>query len=107
MEHRDQSIKIRVTRDEKERLQQRMIGGELARWMRETCLGSALKTPVDVPPVDPELLRQLAGIGNNLNQIARRVNAQLLPSDAIGILVALTQIGDAVRQLEASHVGKN
>jgi len=27
-----------------------------------------------LPKADPELLRQLAGIGNNLNQLTRRVN---------------------------------
>ncbi|WP_268916250.1 MobC family plasmid mobilization relaxosome protein, partial [Aeromonas caviae] len=30
------------------------------------------------PTIDPALLRQVAGIGNNLNQIARRINASPL-----------------------------
>ncbi|MDA4775531.1 MobC family plasmid mobilization relaxosome protein, partial [Enterobacter hormaechei] len=27
-----------------------------------------------LPSIDPVLLRQLAGMGNNLNQIARKIN---------------------------------
>jgi hypothetical protein len=32
------------------------------------------KRKIKIPKVDPELIRQVAAIGNNLNQIARRVN---------------------------------
>ena len=32
------------------------------------------KRKIKTPKVDPELIRQVAAIGNNLNQIARRVN---------------------------------
>ncbi|WP_419789799.1 plasmid mobilization relaxosome protein MobC, partial [Shewanella xiamenensis] len=42
--------------------------------MRERCLGSSAKRAPPAPSVAPELLRQLAGMGNNLNQIARVVN---------------------------------
>ncbi|WP_139788775.1 plasmid mobilization relaxosome protein MobC, partial [Klebsiella variicola] len=41
---------------------------------RETCLGEKQTKQSKVIEVDPKLLRQLAGIGNNLNQIARLVN---------------------------------
>lgn len=43
------------------------------------------------PPVaDPELIRQLAWLGNNLNQIARRVNERNISS--LEVLLRLTAI---------------
>jgi hypothetical protein len=98
---REKIIKIRVSAEELATLQMHCTRGELARWMRETCLnpGQAdlvkdLKGPA---PVDPALLRQLASVGNNLNQIARRVNTgEWGPSDRVAIIAAL---GAVERQL--------
>lgn len=98
---REKIIKIRVSAEELATLQMHCTRGELARWMRETCLnpGQAdlvkdLKGPT---PVDPALLRQLASVGNNLNQIARRVNTgEWGPSDRVAIIAAL---GAVERQL--------
>jgi hypothetical protein len=42
--------------------------------MRQTCLDEAARAG-KLPSISPALLRQLAGMGNNLNQIARQVNA--------------------------------
>ncbi|MIG41023.1 plasmid mobilization relaxosome protein MobC, partial [Salmonella enterica subsp. enterica] len=50
------------------------------------------------------LLRQVSGIGNNLNQIARRLNQtdSLTPSERASLLVVLTsldrQLGDLLEQ---------
>src|SRR5690606_23229804 len=75
---REKIIKVRVSPEELATLKMHSTRDEPARWMRETCLNpgqvdlvKGLKGPA---PVDPDLLRQLASIGNNLNQIARRVN---------------------------------
>lgn len=43
-------------------------------------------------PADPELLRHLAMIGNNINQIARRVNAKTGGIDAVELLLELRDI---------------
>ena len=57
-----------------------------------------------MPEVAPELLRQVSGIGNNLNQIARRLNQadSLTPSERASLLVVLTsldrQLGDLLEQ---------
>jgi len=91
-ELRTKSIKIRLTEGEHERLLSLCTLPELARWMRETCLG--VKGRADVPPpvVDPALLRQLAGIGNNLNQIARVVNTKGQPIDRVQIVAGLAAV---------------
>ena len=83
------SIKIRVSDAELERLREICPKAQLAEWMREQCLGVVQpqrRTPA--PTVDPALLRQLAGMGNNLNQIARFLHATGGPFSPGG-LVAL------------------
>lgn len=101
---RDKSIKIRVTADELAKLNAQKTGSELARWMRETCLGNAT-TRGRVPDADPALLRALAGIGNNLNQIAKRVNTPAIPvADAVPVVVELQRIADALEQLRRRDV---
>lgn len=100
---REKIIKIRVSAEEHELLKHISHRSELARWMRETCLNptgdlvAASRGTVTKAP--PELIRGLAGIGNNLNQIARAVNRQAWgPSDRVQILAAL---GGIEAELEA------
>jgi hypothetical protein len=75
---RERVIKIRVTDEEFARLKGLSGDERLAEWMRSQCLGhdkAAGRRRTPVPKADPALLRQIAGIGNNLNQVARRVNS--------------------------------
>lgn len=76
-------IKIRVTETERLEWQQKAkdMGMTLADYMRtladQKVTGISPVQPVKnrkFAPVDPALLRQIAWIGNNLNQIAKRVN---------------------------------
>jgi truncated hemoglobin YjbI len=53
------------------------------------------------PRHDPALVREVAKIGNNLNQLARAVNtAGLDPAAATVLLVQLQVIADQLEQLE-------
>lgn len=55
-----------------------------------------------VSGVDPALLRQLASIGNNLNQLARATNADLLagtPVESTQILVNLLAIEQEITRI--------
>ena len=65
-----------VTEDEHRRLLERCDGKQLAVWMRQTCLDEKPARAGKLPSLSPALLRQLAGMGNNLNQIARKANAE-------------------------------
>ena len=53
------------------------------------------------PPVEPALLRELARLGNNLNQLARAANRQG-PVSAAALLVRLIEID---RELAALRAG--
>lgn len=76
---RTKEIKIRLTDEEHQQLQGFAGGQQLASWLRELGLARGetghRKTATPSPKVDPVLLRQIVGIGNNMNQIARRINA--------------------------------
>ncbi|WP_115723244.1 MobC family plasmid mobilization relaxosome protein, partial [Escherichia coli] len=53
-----------------------------------------------LPTRAPPLLRQLAAIGNNLNQPARQVNSGQWSSGArVQVVAALMAIGDELRRL--------
>ncbi|SSO21745.1 Conjugative accessory protein mbeC [Klebsiella pneumoniae] len=99
------SIKIRVSDAELERLRELCPKAQLAEWMREQWVGVAQpqrRTPA--PTVDPALLRQLAGMGNNLNQIARRVNSgEWGPLDRLRIIAELSAIGRELEELHHDH----
>ncbi|HEJ6181741.1 MobC family plasmid mobilization relaxosome protein [Pseudomonas aeruginosa] len=106
---REKIIKIRVSPEELATLQMHCTRGELARWMRETCLNPGQTDLVrdlrgSAPAADPELLRQLASIGNNLNQIARRVNtAEWGPAERVQVLAALAGIERELAGVRALH----
>lgn len=89
---RTKSIKIRLTDAELEALRERCPRGSVAPWLRG--LGLAEKVPRKrTPAVDPALLRQLAGGGNLLNQIARKLNrGEWGAGDRIEVLSALQRI---------------
>jgi hypothetical protein len=95
---------IRLTETEHQRLLDRCDRTHLAEWLRQLGLGEHTSRKRRVPDVAPELLRQVSGIGNNLNQIARRLNQtdSLTPSERASLLVVLTsldrQLGDLLEQ---------
>lgn len=73
MEKRQKIIKIRLTEDEYDELLKRKTEKSLAPWMRAICLEQPVEKS-QIIKADPDLVRQIAIMGNNLNQIARHVN---------------------------------
>lgn len=87
---RERMLTIRVTDDEHARLLERCEGKQLAVWMRRVCLGEPVARSGKMPTLAPPLLRQLAAIGNNLNQTARKVNSgQWSSGDRVQVVAAL------------------
>lgn len=96
---RERMLTIRVTDDEHARLLERCEGKQLAVWMRRVCLGEPVARSGKLPTLAPPLLRQLAAIGNNLNQTARKVNSgQWSSGDRVQVVAALMAIGDELRR---------
>ena len=102
---REKTIKIRVSAEEHETLKHICPKSALAEWMRESCLNPTgdmvndLKVKT-VTIVDPELIRALAGIGNNMNQVARRVNDGTFDnSSTVQIISALKYIESELSEI--------
>ena len=94
---RNKKISIRVFDHEKLDLLDRCTGSELAVWMRETCLAQKPKRPPKYPTIDPQLLRQLSGIGNNLNQVARHLNSKHFnPVDTVKVISTLQSMAENI-----------
>ncbi|MBJ3357898.1 MobC family plasmid mobilization relaxosome protein, partial [Salmonella enterica subsp. enterica serovar Derby] len=99
MEKRTKEIKIRLTETEHQLLLERCDRTHLAEWLRHLGLGEHTSRKRRVPSVAPELLRQVSGIGNNLNQIARKVNAGGAGHDRVQIVAALMAIDAGLERL--------
>jgi hypothetical protein len=97
-EKRNKMLTMWVTEDEHRRLLDRCEGKQLASWMRQTCLNEKPTRTGKLPSISPALLRQLAGMGNNLNQIARKVNAGI-GHDRVQIVAALMAIDAGLERL--------
>ena len=92
--------------DKSNRLYVRCHAGEIAKWrerasQHDLSLSSYVRLCLNKDPaisrivrVDPVLARQLAAIGNNLNQIARGVNISLPQKDCF----LIEQILDSIRR---------
>lgn len=96
---RDKEIKLRVNADELAAIRERCDRTQLAEWLRELALGQRKRRPV--PKADPDLLRQLAAIGNNLNQVAKWCNDRRKPVDAVevsAVLVAISREMEGLRR---------
>ena len=102
---RQKEIKIRLTDEEHEKLLNLCTKASLASWMRETCLGGKQPKRNQIREVDPQLLRQLASIGNNLNQIARIMNQQSKANSAIDRIAVITALAGVERELQRLHDG--
>ena len=103
---RKKAIKIRVSEAEFERLEELKARPELARWIRELALsGQGSKAHVVKHVLPPEVVRVMAGLGNNLNQMAKTLNKQAkdgdldLRRDVINILFQLQETERALNNL--------
>ena len=100
-----EAIKIRLTDSEHQRLIDRCDRTHLAEWLRQLGLGEHIARKRRLPDVAPELLRQVSGIGNNLNQIARRLNQLdgLNPTERVSLLAVLNSLDRNLGELLEQH----
>jgi len=105
MDKRTKEIKIRVTDSEHQRLLDRCDRTHLAEWLRQLGLGEHMSRKRRLPEVAPELLRQVSGVGNNLNQIARRLNQLegLNSQQCVSLLVVLNSLDRQLTELLELH----
>lgn len=102
MQKRDCQVKFRMTADERALLDARMQEAgyiNLGAYLRQISLtGHILK--LNVPELK-EMISQLKHIGNNLNQLTKRVNSggQLVEGELSALTTAQQQLWDSMNQL--------
>ena len=105
---RDRHIQIRLTDTEFNDIKTR--AGELgtSTFLRQLALGQNIEQPKGkakkiIHAADPELVRHVAWIGNNINQIAKAINTDIAssrPLDAARLLHLLIGIDQTLRELK-------
>lgn len=97
-------IEIRTSPEEKWRWQKIAENKKvsLSELVRSFLNGQRLRKRKEAPKVNPELLRELARIGNNLNQLARAANRRQ-PIETISLLVRLIEIDRELALLRCAY----
>ena len=97
-------IKLRASSAERARWQELAAtrGVSLSELIRSRLDGTRLRSRREPPPVASDLLRELARIGNNLNQLARAANRRE-PVTATALLARLIEIDRELAVLRAAH----
>ena len=107
-ELREHTFKIRASVDEKLAIESRKpVGFALAEWWRQLALGQDVKEKRkrrSPPKVDPELLRQLARMGGNLNQIARALNVANRKGNVVDVIELKVLLCSMERELTALRI---
>ena len=98
--YRDKVIKLRFTQAEYEKLSSN-VQMPLAVYCREKALDNMIVRRIPPPKIDSKLLRQLLGIGNNLNQITKLANQknQYGDFDVLALLGDIAEIRQAMTDL--------
>ena len=101
---RDRVIRFRVSPEEKAAIVEKasVQSQTLADFLRQRALNYRLRKSQD----EKERIRQLARIGNNLNQLARWANTYKYRAEAMTILAALVTLERALKNSEAVPTGE-
>lgn len=110
---RKHHITLRLNDDELASLTEKSqdYGLGMAVFLRDQILQAPppVKRIHDLPKVDPELVRQLASIGNNLNQITRLANSQQASYNKVDIKtlhLSLDRITQELQKIQSDYTAK-
>ena len=87
---RTKKIMLRLTDSEYQKISEN-CQMPIARFIRESALGNAVVRRITPPKVDPKLIRQIAFIGNNLNQLTKLAH-QKNNNDELNNLALLSEL---------------
>lgn len=81
-------IRIRVTQDEKNKMNERKTQKSLATWLRNLALNTVpapmpVTKTLPIKRADPDLVRAIGRVGSNLNQIAKYANTNKQLDDKV------------------------
>lgn len=99
MSVRSKFLKLRVTDEERAQIKQKAGGISTSAFLRQLALEQPIQQPlpkakVVIHSADPELVRAVGWIGNNINQIAKHLNSGNATDNSI--LLKLIEIQTAL-----------
>lgn len=110
---RDKKIQIRLTEDEKKQIIENANGLEISTFLRTLGLNQEAKAPEQkakrvIHSADPELVREVARIGININQITKHLNITEKVDREIfnAILTIKAELDAELEKLKKSEVKK-
>ena len=92
-------MRFRVNKEEHQVIKDNAGKQLVAPFVRDLALGK--KTKRRAPPVNKDLMRELAKVGNNLNQIARHINTSKKSGIDVSAVEALTELREIRAILDA------
>lgn len=99
-------VKVRASAEQRTRWQSVAAarGVSLSELVRQGLDGTRLVRRRHQPrAVDPALLRELARVGNNLNQLARWANREKGGASAVAVVARLIELDRELARLRLSH----
>lgn len=98
-------IKVRTTTEERHEWQELAsgVGVSLSDLIRSKVNSTRIRCRREPPPADPALLRELAKIGNNLNQLAHAANRRQ-PATATALLSRLIEVDRELAAIREAHL---
>lgn len=109
-EKRKEMIRIRVTQDEKDKINERKTQKSLATWLRNLALDTVppiipIAKMLPIKSADPTLVRAIGRVGSNLNQIAKYANTNKQIDDKV--LSSITRIETLLIKIIDENKGDN
>lgn len=98
---KNKRIEIRISESELEVLKEKaeLSGLNSSDYLRQLAITGKVKRYKKTDPVKAELVREMAKIGNNLNQISRWCNTHKSNAAAEEVLIALASIEKEIRRV--------
>lgn len=102
-------VKIRTDADERAAwfAKAEAKGLTFSAFARAAISGAKVRRRTQLRRVDPDLLRQLALLGNNINQLARWANRDQRYADRLAILTELVKIERQLAMVRQSHEARH
>lgn len=101
--NRENRINLRLNDDEYEMLIKKSNGMSLAKFLREWVLSGEMpvkkERKTELPKIDPELMRKITSMTNNLNQLTRYAHMEKNEGNPIDILALAFNIESMQREL--------
>lgn len=104
-EKRDKVIKIRVTNSEFELLEKKKEHISMSDFMRNAALNKEMPAQKEIKLADPNLIKNIASVGNLLNQIARVANLHAkagYPIEIAKLTIQIKSIENLMREVVAN-----